>query len=135
MNEQEFDAARQWRSFGTQDGMKLERKFERLATFGLALWGRKPDDLRRQLTAPHPEIPSGCSMDDLRHLLGQAQSMLSAYRTMDHSARILLDRMFKGDVIKIDSEHFTVLEARYEIVRRAIEWLENRGGGCSSRGH
>lgn len=137
MNEQEFDAAREWRSFGAQDGMKFEQKLERLATLGLALWGRTPDELRRQLTAEHPTIPTGCSITDLQDLLGQARTLLSAYRTADHNVRIFLNRTLKaeGDVIEIGSESFTVLEARHEVARRAIEWLENRGGGSSSKGH
>ncbi len=133
MDEHAFDSMRQWRGFSTKDARQIERQFERIATLGLALWGRTPDDLRRQLAADHPVIPSGCSLADLQHLFGQAQSMLSAY-LRDHNMRILLDRALKaGVIIEIGAQSFTVLEARYEIARRAIDWLQDRGGSSSAR--
>ena len=132
MDEQQFDAMRQWRGFSSGDARKIERQFQQLATFGLGLWGRTADDLRRQLALDHPEIPAGCVLADLQHLLGQARAMLSAYPTMDHNMRILLDRCVGTEAIKIHGERLTVLEARYEIARRAIEWLESRGGTSST---
>ena len=48
--------------------MQAEADAGRFTTLGLALWGRTPADLQRQLEAPYPEIPSGCELADLRRL-------------------------------------------------------------------
>jgi hypothetical protein len=59
MGEQEFDSLFPPRPFGTAEAMRVEARLRRCGTLGLALWGRTSDDLRRQLLAPYPEIPSG----------------------------------------------------------------------------
>lgn len=68
MDEQEFDALFSSRPFGAQDAMREEARLRRCATLGTLVSGRTPDDLRRQLLASHPEIPSGCDLADFRDL-------------------------------------------------------------------
>jgi len=68
MDEEEFDALRRWRPFGTEDAMRLFNRdssdIELRMRLGAALWGRTSEDLRRQLLAPHPEIPPGFDLAD-----------------------------------------------------------------------
>ena len=61
MDEQEFDS------------LFPAARLRRCGTLGLALWGRTSDDLRRQLRAPYPEIPSGFDLEDFRELQRFAQ--------------------------------------------------------------
>lgn len=68
MDEQEFDALFSSRPFGTQDAMHVEARLRRCSTLGILLFGRTPDDLRCQLLAEHPEIPSGYDLTDFHDL-------------------------------------------------------------------
>jgi hypothetical protein len=66
MDEERLDSLMRWPPFGTNDAMRIEAQACRSTALGIALWGKTPDDLRRQLLAPHPEIPSGFDLADFR---------------------------------------------------------------------
>jgi hypothetical protein len=65
MDAEEFDSLRPFRSV---DATLMEIRAARVATLGVALFGRTSDYLRNQLLAPHPEIPSGFDLPDFRAL-------------------------------------------------------------------
>lgn len=130
MTEDEFDAfVRSQRSYGTKDARNAEAKILHgmtlLSTLGTALWGTTDDDLRQQLLKPHPEIPAGFDLsefEDLLHVCIQNASAVSAI----HKTAGLEHLLPWSRTIVVGSESFTVLEARCEVVRRAIEYLRNR---------
>ena len=127
MDEEEFDALRELRPFGTKDAM---RSFARdradtglVMQLGTALWGKTSEDLQRQLLAPHPEIPSGFEVADFRRLLQVTARIGSAFVT--------LRRMRGGNpgvsshpVVFVGTNGFSFWDARCEVVRRAIDYLE-----------
>jgi hypothetical protein len=118
MNEEEFDSAMGGAPFGTADAQRAEAEWRRSLSLGVALWGRTADDLQRQLLAPHPEIPSGFNLAELRRLLTSTQIIASA---------AWLPRSALASPIVVAGERtFTAWEARCEILRRAIEYLESR---------
>ena len=103
------------------DEQEFDSLAERSRMLTVGLWGRTPDDLQRQLLAPYPEIPSGFELDDLRELL----------RSVERISVPLIDpryavQWFSSQTILVGTQSFTVWEARCEIVRRAIEYLESR---------
>lgn len=102
--------------------MRAEARARRCTALGVALWGRNSADLQRQLLARHPEIPSGFELDDYWHLLGSTLS-----RGLVHPRRAWL-RPFahSSATISVGAQQFTEWEARCEIVRRAIEYLQSR---------
>jgi len=120
MTEEEFDSSMKLRPFGAEEARQAEAQQRRCMTLGFALWGKTPADLQRQLLAPHPEIPSGFDMDDFRKLLQIAQTLSAA----SGSPRFAwLPRSILFSPIFVGAQRFTTWEARYEIVRRAIEYL------------
>lgn len=123
MDEQEFDALFQ-RPFGRQDAMQVDARLRRCATLAAALWGRTSDDLRRQLIASTPEIPSGFDLADFRALERSVQ-MISA-RLSDQRFSWLSPRASSSPIISVGARRFTLWEARCEVVRRAIKFLGNR---------
>ncbi len=122
MREEEFDSSTPLRPFRREDAMQAEAAAGRCTTLGIALWGKSAEDLQRQLSAPHPEIPSGCDLEDLRKLQAYAQKLSGAlqnprntwWSSLAHSSLSIL----------VGTERFTAWEARCEIVRRAIDHLE-----------
>jgi hypothetical protein len=118
MDEQEFDSLLQWRPFECQD----LRQAERIAALAARVWGVTTDHLRRQLLAPSPALPLGFDLGDYRKLQRQAEVVLLAVTKSgaQNQWASLLSR-----IILVDDQRFTVLEAHCEIVRRAIEYLEN----------
>nr|HEV7954049.1 hypothetical protein [Candidatus Acidoferrales bacterium] len=120
MDEQEFDALQGLRPFRTSD----MKQFERVAALAGMLWGAGPDHIKRQLLAPHPEIPAGFELSDFHMLKRQSEMILA---TLDRkplglqwgSLRFTMDTK-----IQVGPQTFTFPEACYEIVRRAIEFLE-----------
>ena len=130
MDEEEFFRLMGSRPFGTTDAFRWDahsRRQTRLAlTLGAALWGRTPGDLRRQLAAPHPDVPSGFDLADFRDLLQLAAQMSSAVLRLQE-LRGLSPSVLPPPVVVVGAQGFTEWEARCEIVRRAIEYLENRG--------
>ena len=125
MNEEEFDSLMTGRPFGTEDAMRADDQMRRIFTLGAALWGRTPADLQRQLLAPHPEIPSGIGLPDLRELLRNVEVMLAAFHD-EKNTLASISIALSSPTISIGAQQFTAWEARCEIIRRAIKYLEMR---------
>lgn len=126
MDEQEFDALLSSRPFGTQDAMRVEARLRRCATLGTLLFGKTPDDLRRQLLASHPEIPAGYDLTDF-HNLQKHLEMITG--TLSDPRNTWLPPQIGAAgfwVIEVGMQRFSVWEARLEVIRRAIDYLENR---------
>jgi len=120
MDEEEFDAAFNLRPFGTRGAGQRDFQFRRTASLAATLWGKTPDDLRRQLLAPVPEIPSGFDLADFRELLWITEQLLTATRS---SLIEYMSRMAFATVV-VGGQQYTAWEARREIIYRAIEYLE-----------
>ncbi len=116
MNEHEFFAQHPMRPWKSSD-------FQEASPSAPALWlsARLWGDIgrtTRQLLADSPEIPNGLDLSELRTL----ERMLVYFGgTWPATPGIP-----KGSVIVIGGHSFTIHEARCEIVRRAIEFLERR---------
>jgi hypothetical protein len=121
VDEEEFDSLMQSSSFTAREATLLDAKLRRRSMLALALCGRTVDDLKRQLTAPHPEIPVGVEIADVRELHLHLQSI--PFETLKNRLR---DLAIPSGTVYIGTELFTVWEARCEVVRRALEYLENR---------
>jgi hypothetical protein len=115
MDEQESDWLARFRPYGRENAKRAER-CTRLA---LALWGGTTDDLRRQLLAPSPELPPGFDLVDFRQL------MLRIALVGLNNPRNAWAFPSPPPTILVGSQRFTLWEARYEIIRRAIEYLES----------
>lgn len=86
MAEEEFDSFLPNRPFRREDLTRAEADAGRFTTLGLALWGRTPADLERQLDAPRPEIPPGCALADLLRMqryLQRLQPRPANHKTLD----------------------------------------------------
>jgi hypothetical protein len=116
MDEQEFDSWFPGRPFVREDAMQADARTCRCTALAAALWGTA-DYLERQLLSPHPEIPSGFDLADFRELQQRVHVVLFL------ANRDLIRRRFP---IYNGAQHPTLWEARREVVRRAIEYLENR---------
>ena len=128
MNENEFDSAHGLRSFGSADVAAHEESSCRSTALGIALWGRTFDDLRRQLLAPRPTLPEGFALADFRQLEKHARTIqeIAANVTDPQFAFLSRSSASASRVIAVGPLRFTLWEARCEVVRRAIEWLEKR---------
>ena len=127
MDEEEFDSLRQWRPFGTDDAMRADAQARRCTALGTALFGKTPDDLHRQLLAPYPEIPSGFDLADFRALQKSFRiATLLADRRYGWLASSPMTRALSSPIIVLGTQRLTAWEARCEIIRRAIEYLEKR---------
>jgi len=93
-------------------------------TLGIALWGSTLDDLRRQLLAPSPEIPPGFELADFRELERSAQEILAGLSDPRFASLSQSHLAFSSHTIVVGIQRFTAWEARCEIVRRAIDYLE-----------
>ena len=125
MTEDEFDSLAVWLPFRREDATRAETQRGRLlTTLGVALWGRTADDLQRQLLAPHPEIPVGFELADFQALHRTVQMIVTALHD-PQLARLSLAAL-RPPPISVGADQFTGWEARCEIVRRAIEYLESR---------
>jgi hypothetical protein len=113
MDEEEFDALIRLRPFGTEDAKRAELLRGRSMSLAVKLWVKTAEDLRRELLAKPPEIPSGFGLADFRELLWITEQLSPATRLVSQT-------------IVIGARRFTEWEARCEIIRRAIEYLENR---------
>ncbi|HKW61081.1 MAG TPA: hypothetical protein VJN89_00930 [Candidatus Acidoferrum sp.] len=125
MDEQEFDALFPSRPFGTQDAMREEARWRRCATLATLLFGRTPDDLRCQLLAARPGIPQGYDLIDFHNLQKHMEMLTGLLSDPRNTWRSPLGTAAFG-VIEVRTEHLSVWEARLEILRRAIDYLENR---------
>jgi hypothetical protein len=93
-------------------------------TLAAMLWGRTSSDLQRQLLAPHPVIPSGFELDDFRELQRRIEEISGSLSAL---GQLQLSRLGSfSQTVLVGARTFTAWEARCEIVRRAIEYLENR---------
>ena len=119
MDENEFDSLRPWCPFPIDEFQRAQVQFGRLTVLAKALWGDTLDYLERQLIAQYPEIPPNCTVPDLRKLLHLA-SLLNQPRT-----KSVFPLRSSSQPIVVGIQRFTTWEARCEIVRRAIEFLEN----------
>jgi hypothetical protein len=117
MDEEEFDLLMQGRPFGTADAMRMDAQARRCTTLGIPLWGTTPAGLQRQLLAPHPEIPAGFDLADFHRLHRSTQAIL---KLMVDPRGPFFNHHFGG------TQSLVEWEARCEIVRRAIEYLERR---------
>jgi hypothetical protein len=122
MNEEEFDSSMNSRPFGTADAMRAETQSRRCMALGLALWGKTSEDLQRQLLAPHPEIPPGFDLTDFQKLQETVQVISAA--SDDPRFAWLPRSILYSPTIFVDAQRFTLWEARTEIVRRAVEYLD-----------
>jgi len=122
MDEEEFDSFMPSRPFGTEDAMRADARLRRCTTLGMALWGRTLEDLQRQLLAPFPEIPLGFDLADLRELQRSAHQISACFR--DPRSKWLSRFASFSPAISVGTQRFTMWEARSEIVRRALEYLE-----------
>jgi hypothetical protein len=121
MDDQEFDAWQGLRPFRTSD----MKQFERVAALAGKLWGAGIECMRRQLLAPHPEIPEGFDLADFRVLQRQSEMMLVALERKPPGLQWGSLRFTMDTKIQVGSHSFTYPEACCEIVRRAIDFLEN----------
>jgi len=126
MDEEELDALN-WRPFGTKDAMRLDAQNREntglVMTLGVALWGKTPADLQRQLMTPHPEIPPGFGLADFQRLL-QWIARVSSAVLMYQRLRGLPAGVLPQETVFVGTEGFTEWDARREIVRRVIDHLE-----------
>ncbi len=128
MDEQEFDALFQ-RPFGMEDFQRADAQWGRCASLATALFGRTPEDLKRQLVEPHPRIPAGFTLADFRDLLQHVQAISGLVLNGSSNPRMsylsLWLTQFASATVTVDGQRYTVREARCEIVRRAIEYMES----------
>jgi hypothetical protein len=129
MNEEEFDALMKSRPLGTGDVAHWEAELRAntglVMTLGVALWGKTSEDAQRQLLAPHPEIPAGGDLADFRKLLRWTAEMASAVLALQRM-RGAPPSILPSSAVFVGSDGLALWEARCEIVRRAIEYLERR---------
>ena len=122
MDEHEFFAQHPMRPWKDSDFQHAQQEGTALAYalwLSTKLWG-DAETLRRQLLAASPEIPAGLDLEQLRALERLARLGLR------FGDRWHWPRIPKGSVVFIGERSLTIWEARYEIVRRAIEFLERR---------
>ena len=113
------------RPFGTQDALRENTRWRRCATLGTLLFGRTPDDLRRQLLASHPEVPPAYDLTDFHDLQRHLEMITGALSNPRNTWLSPLGTAAFG-VIELGTQHLSVWEASLEILRRAIAFLENR---------
>jgi hypothetical protein len=124
MDEEELDASLRLRPFGTAEVKRMEARLRRRAALAIALWGRTTVDLQRQLLPRYPQLPSGFELPDYRDLYIYARQLVHVMITSRPAWLQSFGR--STHVVFAGGERFSEWEARCEIVRRAIEFLESR---------
>lgn len=104
--------------------MRADGRARRATALGIALWGRNAADLERQLAAPRPEIPAGFDLADFRDLLRSASAISEAVG--DPRRQWMHSLAQSSATVWARGQPLTTWEARCEVVRRAIEYLEKR---------
>jgi hypothetical protein len=122
MDEHEFDALFQ-QPYGKEETARTQARSRRSSALAVALWGRTFDDLWQKLLAPRPEIPPGFDLVDFQELERMVQRILVGVSDPRH-AWILAHRPLW--TVVVGTRRYSEWEARCEIVRRAVEYLENR---------
>jgi hypothetical protein len=84
------------------------------------------EDAQRQLLASHPEMPAGFDLADFRKLLQWTATMASAVLALQRMRGAAPSSILPSPTVFVGSQGLTLWEARCEIVRRAIEYLEKR---------
>lgn len=102
-----------------------DARWRRCATLGTLLFGRTPEDLWRQLLASHLEVPTGYDLADFRDLQRHLEMVSGALSNPRNSWLSPLGTAAFG-VIEVGTQRLSVWEARLEILRHAINYLENR---------
>lgn len=125
MDEQEFDALFSSRPFGTRDALHADARWGRCGTLASLLFGRTPDDLRRQLLTSHPEFPPGYDLADFHGLQRHLEMVTAALSNPRNTWLSHLGTAAFG-VIEVGTQRLSVWEARLEVIRRAIDYLGNR---------
>jgi hypothetical protein len=123
MDEEDLEAS-SWRPYGTAEAAQLDARNRRRTALALALWGRTAVDLQRQLLPRYPQLPSGFDLAEYRDLYIYAHQLTQIMSTARPGWLQSLGR--STGVVFAGGERFTEWEARCEIVRRAIEFLESR---------
>jgi hypothetical protein len=116
MDEEELDALIHLRPFGTEDAKWADPRYRRGISLATILWGKTADDLRRQLLRHPPEIHWGFDLADYREV----------QRTTEQVWAAMSGTGLEFETIVVGTQRYTEWEARCEIIRRAIEYLENR---------
>ena len=120
MDQVDFHALIRSRPFGSEDATRAQLQFCRTLSLSTTLWGKTADDLRHQLLAHFPQIPSGFKLADFRELLRITEQISAAMKPQaPHLA-------FESETIAFGNQRYTEWEARCEIIRRAIAYMENR---------
>src|SRR5271155_4119466 len=78
MTDEEFDSSMGSRPFGTADAIEAEARMRRCIALGVALWGGTSDELKSQLLAPYPQIPSVFFLSDFLNLQQTVQTISGA---------------------------------------------------------
>lgn len=114
--EDAFEFVNQWPEWRREN----VAEFERVAVLGAKLWG-DAENLKRQLELPSPQIPAGLGMKELLILEQSARTAV----ILSHGGLKLVSprELYPGPQITVGAEQFSLCEARYEIVRRAIAAL------------
>ena len=109
--------------FGTTEAAQWELRLGRCDSLGKALWGRTAEDLRRQLQRSHPDVPHGFHLADFQALLRESSRLASL--NLDDPRNAWVRRLVHYGTMSVGTQQLTEWEARVEIVRRAIHYLQN----------
>jgi hypothetical protein len=124
VTEDELGLQMQFSSFQFSDATQMDNQLRCCCSLGAVLWGRLPKNLERQLAAHHPEIPSGFSLSDFWEFL-QLGIRIGSIDWNNPGYAALRSSLGSTSMISVSAQTYTKWEARCEIVRRAIEYLEN----------
>jgi hypothetical protein len=123
MDEDELGWIGRLQPFGTTEAAQWEVRLSRCDSLGKALWGRTAEDLRRQLQKSYPDLPRGFVLADFQVLLRESSRLASL--NLDDPRNAWARRLVHPGAISIGAQQLTEWEARVEIVRRAINYLQN----------
>jgi len=124
MDKDEFGSFRKLQPFGTTDAVQLTAQLGRCHSLARGLWGTTTEDLRRQLQKPRPDIPSGFDLADFQLLLRESSRITSM--NLDHWWYTWMrPKLAFPEIIDVGPRRFTEWQARAEIARRAIEYLQD----------